>query len=95
MNSTLPTKSQRKRSSRSSRTRSDSSRFLPNYSQFEEALKQLPDADEHDGDTYECRVLADEQYRSIKFAKTKIQRGSKYVSRWVYDGKILIRNRDL
>lgn len=72
-----------------------SSRFLPNFSQVQEALKQLPDAQTYNGDSYDCRIVVDNQYQSIPFVKTQIRRGSRTVGRWVYEGKILIRNRDI
>ncbi|MGC6455336.1 MAG: hypothetical protein ACON46_02265 [Coraliomargaritaceae bacterium] len=69
-------------------------KFMPNLKQIKEAAEQLPDPQFYSNETYTSRVVVDKDHRELDFHKQKIQRGSRLVSRWVYEGKILIRNRD-
>ena len=86
---------------RSPRTESSSSRsgndgrFIPNFTQLQESLATLPAPEEWMEDSYTCRITADSKRRSLVFDKMKINRGDRKVSRWVYNGKVLIRNRDI
>ena len=87
-----------KRSSRSgasaSRSRTEE-KFIPNFTQLKESLASLPDPEEWMEESYTCRITADGKRQSLIFAKLEIKRGSSKVARWVYEGKVLIRNRDV
>ncbi|MEM8868472.1 MAG: hypothetical protein AAGC73_09425 [Verrucomicrobiota bacterium] len=77
------------------RKQSNSSHFIPNVTQFNEALELLPDPELWSDDDYECRITVNDAKRSIFFRKRRISRGSEHPYRWIYDGKILIRKRDI
>ena len=70
-------------------------RFLPNFGHIKIAIKQLPSATTHDNDTISTFIRVDNKLKEIAFVKKRIQRGSKEVFRWVYEGKFLIREQDI
>ena len=83
-------------SHRSSRKSSRSSiKFIPNLTQIEDAAKELPDPEVWPEESYTCLVEAEGKQRKIEFAIKTITRGSKKTPRWIYEGKILIRKRDV
>ncbi len=67
---------------------------MPNLKQLREVSEQLPDPEIYVPQTFDCRLVVDGAVHSIEFSKQQIQRGSRLVGRWIYEGKILIRNRD-
>ena len=69
-------------------------KFIPNLKQLHEAIADLPDASDYNEDTYSTTLLIGSKVQQITFTKRQIQRGSKLVHRWIYEGKILIRNHD-
>lgn len=69
-------------------------KFIPNIEQLIKVIKQLPDASSIPDTTYSTSIFINESAKVIQFTKKKIQRGSKKVDRWVYEGKILIREKD-
>lgn len=71
-----------------------SSKFIPNLGQLHKAISYLPDAENYEDDTFTTTILLETLVKQITFTKKKIQRGSKMVNRWIYEGKILIRNQD-
>ncbi|MGB0259091.1 MAG: hypothetical protein ACPGES_10600, partial [Coraliomargarita sp.] len=78
-----------------SRPKDDELKFTPNLSQLREATTLLPDPGEWAETSYTCRLSVDGTIRQIEFVKKRITRGSARVSRWMYDGKVLIRKRDI
>ncbi len=70
-------------------------RFMPNFGHIKTAIKQLPDAHTHNNDTVSTFINVDNKLKEIAFVKKCIQRGSKEVFRWVYEGKFLIREQDI
>ena len=80
-------------SSKSSKSPANS-RFIPNLKQLHEAIATLPDASNYDEDTFTTTLLIGSKVQQLTFTKKPIQRGSELVHRWIYEGKILIRNQD-
>ena len=70
-------------------------KFLPNLSQLQEAVKELPDPAEWPESTYTHTVTVDDRERRLEFVRKRISRGSESIWRWIYEGRVLIRNRDL
>lgn len=70
-------------------------KFLPNIGQIQDALPELPDPETWDEDRYSVFIDVDGKRRSITFKKVRIARGSKKVHRWIYSGKMLVRQRDI
>ena len=69
-------------------------KFIPNLEQLNQVITSLPDASTFEEDTFFATILMDSKAKQIVFTKKPIQRGSALVHRWVYEGKILIRNQD-
>lgn len=82
-----------RRSSR--RTYRKSTKFMPNLTQLQDAAKELPDPEIWPEESYSCPVEVDGKQKTIEFAIKTITRGSKETPRWIYEGKILIRKRDV
>lgn len=86
-------------SSDSRRTAARASRgpvkFIPNLKQINEAANELPDPDLWPEPTYICPVEVDGKQRSIEFTLKSINRGTAQAQRWIYEGKVLIRKRDI
>ena len=70
------------------------SKFIPNLKQLHQAIADLPDVFDYDEDTFATTLLVGSKVQQIIFIKKPIQRGSQLVHRWIYEGKILIRNQD-
>ena len=70
------------------------SKFIPNLKQLHEAISDLPDASDYDENTFTTTLLIGSKMQQLTFTKKPIQRGSQLVHRWIYEGKILIRNQD-
>ena len=70
------------------------SKFIPNLKQLHQAIADLPDASDYDEDTFAKTLLVGSKVEQLTFTRKPIQRGSKLVYRWTYEGKILIRNQD-
>ena len=70
------------------------SKFIPNLKQLHEAIADLPDACDCKDDTFATTLLIGSKVQQLTFTKKPIQRGSQLVHRWIYEGKILIRNQD-
>ena len=70
------------------------SKFIPNLKQLHEAISDLPDASDYDENTFATTLLIGSKMQQLTFTKKPIQRGSQLVHRWIYEGKILIRNQD-
>ena len=90
--SSSPSSSSRETSSSGPRS---APRFIPNLKQINEAANELPDPDIWPEATFECPVVVEGKQRSIEFELKSIARGKKHASRWVYEGKVLIRKRDV
>lgn len=73
---------------------SPASKFIPNLKQLHQAIADLPDASEYEEDTFTTTILLASKAQQLTFTKKPIQRGSELVYRWIYEGKILIRNQD-
>ena len=69
-------------------------KFIPNLEQLHQAIASLPNASTFKDDTFSTTILIDSKAKQLAFTKKPIQRGSESVHRWVYEGKILIRNQD-
>ncbi len=72
-----------------------SQKFIPNLTQIQNATKGLPDAEECIEDTFTYFFVVDHQQKTIKFKKISLQRGDNQTARWIYEGKVLVRNRDI
>ena len=70
------------------------SKFIPNLKQLHQAIVDLPDASDYDEDTFATTLLIGSKVQQLIFTKKPINRGSQLVDRWIYEGKILIRNQD-
>ena len=70
------------------------SKFIPNLKQLHQAIEHLPNATEYEEDTFTTNLLMGSKVQQLTFIKKPIQRGSHLVHRWIYEGKILIRNQD-
>ena len=77
-----------------SSTSNTQSKFIPNLKQLHQAIADLPDASDYDEDTFATTLLIDSKVQQLTFTKKPINRGSQLVHRWIYEGKILIRNQD-
>lgn len=86
----VPSRSRNAASNKSS----SEEKFMPNLKQLREVAEQLPDPEVYVPHTFDCRLILDGAVHPIKFSKQEIQRGSRLVGRWIYEGKVLIRNRD-
>ena len=69
-------------------------KFIPNLEQLHQAIASLPNASTFKDDTFSTTILIDSKAKQLALTKKPIQRGSELVHRWVYEGKILIRNQD-
>lgn len=88
-----PCSSGSKKSSRQSSRAS--TKFIPNLSQINEAAKELPDPDLWPEPSYQCPLEVNGKQRSVEFSLKPIHRGKEQAPRWIYEGKILIRKRDV
>ncbi len=70
-------------------------RFMPNLSQLRQSAKLLPDPEKWPESTYDCTLEVDEEKRTLTFKRLKLRRGSGSSFRWVFEGKVLLRNRDI
>ena len=70
------------------------SKFIPNLKQLHQAIANLPDASDFEEDSLVTTILIGSKVQQVTFTKKPIQRGSQLVYRWIYEGKILIRNQD-
>lgn len=99
MKSSSPESPSSKSSSYSSKSASKSKRkspkFIPNLIQLSAAAKELPDAELWPNDNFLCPVLVDKKQKTIEFKRKQVTRGSELPYRWIYEGKVLIRNRDI
>lgn len=91
----LSSKSGQISSTHASKSKRTSTKFIPNLTQLKEATKGLPDAELWPEDTCICPILVDEKQKTIEFTRKQITRGSTRPYRWIYEGKVLIRNRDI
>ena len=74
---------------------SDNGKFIPNISQLEKVLKDLPDPLHWPEETYKCSVTSGDHEETIAFIRKGFNRSSGKTFRWIFSGKILIRNRDI
>ncbi|MDP4611300.1 MAG: hypothetical protein NWT02_08945 [Opitutales bacterium] len=88
-------RSSRSSSSRTKSSRSSSAKFIPNLTQINTAAKDLPDPEIWPEDTFLCPVMVNEKQKAVEFSRIQITRGSTRPYRWIYEGKVLIRNRDV
>lgn len=70
------------------------SRFLPNLSQLQEAISALPDPDTWTEQTYTHKLIVGAREKALQFNLIQVRKGKERVNRWVYEGKVLIRERD-
>ena len=63
--------------------------------QLQEALKDLPDPELWSENTCSCPILVEKKQKFIEFTRKRINRGSSRPYRWIYEGKVLIRKRDV
>ena len=70
-------------------------KFIPNLTQLGDATKELPDAEIWPEATCICPIEVNGRQKTIEFTRKKVTRGSERPYRWVYEGKVLIRNRDV
>lgn len=88
--------SQKSRStpSTSELSRKSTGKFMPNLKQLQAAIQELPDPEASKERHYQCAVEVQGRMRHIKFKRIEVARGRKDVQRWIYEGKLLIRNQD-
>lgn len=89
----LKTKKTNKESA--SASKSQAVRFIPNFGHFQSAIRQLPRASDHPDDTISIFIQVDNKLKEMAFVKKRIQRGSKFVDRWTFEGKLLLREQDI
>jgi len=70
------------------------SKFIPNLSQLNQATKELPDPEAWTETNYLHPLIVNEKPKAIEFTRKRVNRGSTRPYRWIYEGKVLIRNRD-
>ena len=75
--------------------RKSSLKFIPNISQLQKAIKTLPDPELWPDPAYACAIMVDDETRTLEFVRKAINRGSSRAYRWIYEGKILVRKRDV
>ena len=63
--------------------------------QLQKVLNDLPDPELWSEKTCSCSILVDKKKKFIEFTRKRINRGSTHPYRWIYEGKILIRKRDV
>jgi hypothetical protein len=63
--------------------------------QLQQVLEDLPDPELWSEKTCSCPILVDQKQQFIEFTRKRIKRGSSRPYRWIYEGKILIRKRDV
>ena len=80
-------------SSKTSKSKA-ASKFIPNLKELHQAIADLPNASDYDENTFATTLLIGSKAQQLTFTKKPIQRGSQVVHRWIYEGKILIRNQD-
>jgi hypothetical protein len=91
-----PQPNRSRKSSQSNMARSSQTpKFIPNLTQLNEASAELPDPEIWPENNYQCPIEVDGRQRNIEFALKQIRRGQELASRWIYEGKILIRKRDV
>jgi hypothetical protein len=73
---------------------SNTGKFIPNLSQLQEAVDQLPNPEEWPEMSYISAVTTNGKEVPVRFKKRHVTRGSKNPFRWIYEGKVLIRKRD-
>ena len=84
----------RSSSESSSSHRSESTKFIPNMAQLQQAIKDLPDPELWSEKTCVCSIPVEQKQKLIEFTRKRINRGNTRPYRWIYEGKILIRKRD-
>lgn len=76
-----------------------SRKFLPTLDQVKRASEELPDPMTHDSDNCSVTVTSKtegQSDRELQFMRMKFAAGKgKNIYRWVYDGKVMIRNSDI
>ncbi|WP_269538811.1 hypothetical protein [Cerasicoccus fimbriatus] len=73
-----------------------SKRFLPSIDQIKRASEELPDADSHESEECAVSFKVGSTTRELSFKRVKFNAGEgKSIYRWVYDGKVMIRNSDI
>lgn len=87
-------KSQKKSYRRPTSSSTRATKFIPNLTQLQNAAKELPDAQTWNEDTYLYTFSEKNEQRQITFNRLSIQRGDSRIKRWIYEGKVLFRNRD-
>ena len=70
-------------------------KYMPNLAQLKAAIQSLPDPETCSELRFMCPVKIDKQIKNIEFKRIRVNRGSKRPYRWIYEGKILIRNQDI
>ena len=70
-------------------------KYMPTLAQIKAALQELPDPETYSELRFICPVKIDKQIKNIEFKRMRVNRGSKRPYRWIYEGKILIRNQDI
>ncbi|MGJ8641671.1 MAG: hypothetical protein ACSHYA_19930 [Opitutaceae bacterium] len=88
-------KSASPQNSDSKKRKSTHTKFIPNLAQLGEASIELPDPELWPDETCRCPVKVDKKIKTIEFTRKKITRGKSRPYRWIYEGKVLIRNRDI
>jgi hypothetical protein len=90
----MPPSPQRSPRDSSRSPRSESSKFIPNMAQLQQAIKDLPDPELWSEMTCVISILIEKKQKLLEFTRKRINRGEHRPYRWVYEGRVLIRKRD-
>ncbi|GHC00658.1 hypothetical protein [Cerasicoccus arenae] len=72
-----------------------SRRFLPTIDQIKRAAEELPDPMTYEDDECSVSIKTGGSTRELDFKRIKFSSGKGInVYRWIYEGKIMIRNSD-
>ncbi len=72
------------------------SNYIPSIKEIQEASQMLPNPDKWDDEDFTVPLRKHERRVHVGFRKVKYANSSEERSyRWVYEGKVLIRNRDI
>lgn len=73
-----------------------SERFIPSITQLKTATEELPDVELWPEEEYVVPIEGRRRSYSISFRKVKYKsRAGDKTCRWMYDGKVMVRNSDL
>lgn len=72
-----------------------SNRFLPSLKQIRDAAAQLPDPEKWPDEVYLVPVKGPNKTNNLEFRRVRLSESGNRKERWVFEGKIIIRHRDI